>query len=69
MSPPGELMYRLMSLSGFSDSRWSIWAQMRLAIVSSIGVPTKMMFSLSSFEYRSYPRSPLLVCSMTVGTR
>ena len=27
----------LMSLSGFSDSRWINWAQIRLAIVSSIG--------------------------------
>jgi hypothetical protein len=38
----------LMSLSGFSDSRWIICAQTRLAIVSSIGVPMKMMFSFSS---------------------
>ena len=50
MSPPGELMYRLMSRSGFSDSRWSIWAQIRLAVMSSIGVPMKMMFSFSRRE-------------------
>jgi hypothetical protein len=37
-----------MSRSAFSDSRWRSWAQMRLAIVSSIGVPRKMMCSLRS---------------------
>ncbi|CAB4692477.1 unannotated protein [freshwater metagenome] len=61
-------MYRLMSLSGFSDSRWINCAQMRLAIVSSIGVCKKMMFSFSRRLYRSMPRSPRLVCSMTLGT-
>ena len=59
----------LMSLSGFSDSRCSSWAEIRLAMVSSIGVPRKMMLSLSSLEYRSKARSPRLVCSTTVGTR
>ena len=51
-----------MSLSGFSDSRCSSWAQIRFAIVSSIGVPRKMMCSLSRREYRSKARSPRLVC-------
>ena len=43
----------LMSLSAFSDSRCSSWAQTRLAMVSSMGVPRKMMFSFSRREYRS----------------
>src|SRR3546814_655541 len=38
----------LMSRSAFSDSRWRSCAQIRLAIVSSIGVPRKMMCSLSN---------------------
>jgi hypothetical protein len=39
-----------MSLSGFSDSRWISWAQIRFAMSSLIGVPKKMMFSLSIRE-------------------
>ena len=35
----------VMSASGFSDSRWMSWAQMRLATVSLIGVPRKMIRS------------------------
>src|SRR6476620_1258263 len=52
----------LMSLSGFSDSRCKSWAHTRLAIVSSIGVPRKMMCSLSRREYRSKARSPRFGC-------
>src|SRR5215218_9053870 len=58
-----------MSLSGSSLSRWSSWAMTRLAMVSSIGVPRKMIRSLSSREKMSNERSPRLVCSMTMGTR
>ena len=36
--PPGELMYRLMSFSGSSDSRNSSWAITRFARWSSICV-------------------------------
>jgi hypothetical protein len=50
MSPPGLLMYRLMSESGFSDSRWISWAQMRLATVSLMGVPRKTIRSRMSRE-------------------
>jgi hypothetical protein len=50
ISPPGELMYMLMSLSASSDSRWRSWAITRLLTASSIGVPRKMMRSLSSRE-------------------
>src|SRR3984893_5798417 len=37
-------------------------------MLSSIGVPIKMMLSRSSREYMSYARSPRPVCSMTMGT-
>src|SRR5918994_6323238 len=58
-----------MSLSGSSLSRCRSWAMTRLAMVSSIGVPRKMIRSLSSREKMSNERSPRLVCSMTMGTR
>ena len=50
MEPPGELMYSEISFSGSSEARNSIWAMIRLATWSSMGVPRKMMFSLSSRE-------------------
>src|SRR3982751_3211533 len=40
----------------------------RLATVSSMGVPMKMMLSRSRREKISYARSPRLVCSITIGT-
>src|ERR671937_1203096 len=58
-----------MSFSGSSLSRCSSWAMIRLATVSSIGVPRKMIRSFSSREKMSKERSPRLVCSMTIGTR
>src|SRR6266540_5659016 len=58
-----------MSLSGSSLSRWRSWAMTRLAMLSSMGVPRKMMRSLSSLEKMSKERSPRLVCSITMGTR
>jgi hypothetical protein len=50
ISPPGELTYMTTSLSGSSDSRISSWAMIRLATVSSTGVPKKMMRSFASRE-------------------
>jgi hypothetical protein len=47
IEPPGELMYSEISFSGSSAARNSIWAITRLATLSSMGVPRKMMFSLS----------------------
>ena len=38
-TPPGLLIYRWMSLSGFSDSRNSNWATTRLATLSSMLPP------------------------------
>ena len=35
--PPGELIYRLIGSSGFSDSKKSNWAQIKDAVWSSIG--------------------------------
>src|SRR4051812_19330068 len=58
-----------MSLSGSWDSRWSIWATIRLAIWSSTALPRKMIRSLSSREKMSNSRSPRAVRSMTIGTR
>src|SRR6476660_8586745 len=57
-----------MSLSGSSASKNSICAIARLATLSSIGVPIKMMLSLRRREKMSYARSPRLVCSTTIGT-
>src|ERR1700729_2452999 len=58
-----------MSLSGSWDSRCRSWATTRLAIVSSIGLPMKMMRSFSSRLKMSNSRSPRAVLSMTMGTR
>ena len=50
IDPPGELMYSEMSFSGSSEARNSIWAMIRFATWSSMGVPRKMMFSFRSRE-------------------
>src|SRR5579864_5018365 len=49
-TPPGELIYKAMSLLGFSASRKRSWAQMRLATASWIGPTRKIIRSLSSRE-------------------
>ena len=41
---------------------------MRLAKISSIGAPKKIIRSLSRREVMSYARSPRFVCSITIGT-
>src|SRR5215813_13719452 len=66
--PPGELMYRWMSLSGSSASRNSICAITRFARSSSMNVGRKMIRSLNSREKMSNARSPRGVCSTTIGT-
>ena len=68
-TPPGLLMYIAISFLGFSDSRNRSCATTRLAVRSWIGPFTKMIRSLSRREKMSYARSPLLVCSTTIGTR
>ena len=50
MTPPGLLMYRLISLSASSRSRKSSWAMITLAIISLMGVPMKTIRSLRSRE-------------------
>src|SRR5689334_3645591 len=59
----------MTSLPESSPSRNSSWAITTLATLSSISVPRNTMRSLSSREYRSQPRSPRWVCSITVGIR
>src|SRR5262249_3660195 len=66
--PPGELIYREMSLSGSSASRNSICAITRFARSSSMNVGKKMIRSLNSREKMSNARSPRGVCSTTIGT-
>src|SRR5262249_15107823 len=60
-------MYITTSLSGSSDSRISSWAMIRLATVSSTGVPRKMMRSLASREYGSHSMRPRGVSWMNRG--
>jgi hypothetical protein len=62
-------MYMAISFLGFSDSRKSSWAQIRLAIPSSTGPVRKMIRSFNRREKMSNARSPRLVCSTTIGTR
>ena len=67
--PPGELMYSIMSFSGFSLSNNSICATTRFATISSIGVPRKIILSLKSLEKMSKDLSPRDDCSITTGTK
>src|ERR1700680_1334215 len=60
-------MYSEMSFSGSALSRCKSCATTRFATWSSIGVPRKMIRSLSSLEYMSNSRSPRAVCSITIG--
>jgi len=46
--PPGELMYRLMSLRGSSADSSSNWPHSRLATWSSTSAPSTMMRWYSS---------------------
>jgi hypothetical protein len=49
-TPPGVLMYSMMSFSWSSLSRNRSWAMIRLATWSSIGSPRKMIRSFRSRE-------------------
>ena len=68
-TPPGELMYMLIGLEGFSLSRNNSWATIREAMLSSIWSVTNTIRSRSRREKMSKLRSPRLVCSTTTGTR
>src|SRR5947207_9305542 len=59
----------MMSFAESSESRNRSCAITTLATASSISVPRNTMRSLSRREYRSRPRSPRWVCSITVGIR
>src|SRR5919199_5711992 len=61
-------MYIWISRSASSWARYSSCATIRLATVSSMGVPRNTMRFFSSSEKMSYTRSPRLVCSTTIGT-
>jgi hypothetical protein len=65
--PPGELMYKLMSLSASSLAKYSNWATTKFAIWSLIGVPRKIILSFKRREYISKALSPLAPDSKTVG--
>jgi hypothetical protein len=50
ITPPGLLIYTLIPLSGSSLSKYSSWAIITFAIGSDIGVPRKIILSLSKRE-------------------
>ena len=66
-SPPGELMYKVMSFLAFCDSRNNNCAVNTELTRSSIAPSSIMIRSLSNLEKMSYDLSPLLVCSITIG--
>src|ERR1700742_3022517 len=57
-TPPGELMYRLMSLRGSSADSSSSWAHSRLAIRSSTSAPSTMMRCWSSRAFSCSSSGP-----------
>ena len=59
---------RLTSFFGLSDSKNNSWADTIEATVSLIGPVKNIIRSLRSLLKVSYERSPLDVCSMTIGT-
>src|SRR5919199_4952828 len=61
-------MYIWISRSASSWARYSSCATIRLATVSSMGVPRNTIRFFSRSEKMSYARSPRLVCSTTIGT-
>ena len=54
--PPGELIYKLISLSGFSDSRKSSCATTRFAIWSSILPTTNITHAWYKFYFYINPK-------------
>src|SRR5579872_7247637 len=68
-TPPGELIYNEISLSGFSDSKNKSCATTKLDTVSSMGPTINMRRSFNNLEKISKDRSPREVCSTTIGTR
>ena len=68
-TPPGELMYRKISFFGSSDSKNKNWAHMTLATASLTSPVKKIILSYNNLEKISYERSPLLVCSTTIGIK
>ena len=67
-TPPGELIYMLIGLDGFSLSRNSSCAVISEAMPSSTWPVTNTIRSRSRRLKMSKLRSPRLVCSTTTGT-
>ena len=67
ITPPGELIYILISLSGSSLSRYRSWATNKFATWSFIGVPRNIILSFNNREYMSKALSPLVPLSITIG--
>ena len=59
ITPPGLLIYNIMSFSEFSLSNNNNCATTELATSSSISVPKKIILSLNNLEKISKERSPL----------
>ena len=69
ITPPGELIYKEMSFFGFSDSKNNSCAQTREETSSLTSPVRKIILSFSRREKISKERSPLEVCSITIGTK
>ena len=61
IEPPGELIYKLMSLSGSSDSKNNNCAIIRLDVVGFTSSPKNIILSFNNLEKMSYDLSPYLV--------
>ena len=62
-------MYKFISLSGSSDSKNNNWAIIKLDVVGFTSYPKNIILSFNNLEKISYDLSPLLVCSITYGTK
>ena len=65
IEPPGEFIYKNISLSGSSDSKNNNCATTKLAEVALTSSAKNIILSFNNLENISYDLSPLLVCSIT----
>ena len=65
IDPPGEFIYKNISLSGSSDSRNNNCAIIKLADVGLTSSPKNIILSFNNLEKISYDLSPFPVCSIT----
>ena len=68
IDPPGEFIYRSISLSGSSDSRNKSCATTNPAETEFTSSPKNIILSFNNLEKISYDLSPLADCSITYGT-